>query len=77
MSKTTDTLQEFLDHQTKAVGEISRAAISLVPEGLRRHSMNALEESVKGFSGLLNATANQINNTSDKIKSEIVPEDKK
>ena len=68
-------LVQFVEHQTRAAQEVGRAAISLIPTGLRKHGWNALEESAKGFGVILNAVADGVGDITKAAKDEFVPKD--
>lgn len=84
--QTEKPLENFVNHQRNAATEAARAMISLVPEGLRKHGWNAIEESAKGFGNLAEAAAEEVSNMSNRatkayqdVKNEVVPnsDDKK
>jgi|GEM_PF-5292513 len=70
-------ISAFVDHQARALQEAGRAAISLIPSGLRQHGWNALEESAKGFGVLVNAVSDGVNDVTKDLKREFVPQDDK
>ncbi|MFP4322636.1 MAG: hypothetical protein ACLFTK_09295 [Anaerolineales bacterium] len=46
-------LEQFVEHQRQAAMHAGRAVASLIPRGLREHSVNAVEESAKGVQSLV------------------------
>jgi len=66
-------LSAFVEHQGKAIQELGRAALSLIPNGVRTHGWNALEESAKGFGALAEVVAEGVNNVVKSVKDEVVP----
>jgi hypothetical protein len=77
-SSEENPLQGFLNHQGNALIEAGRAAASLIPEGLRKHGWNAIEESAKGFSLLIGAVGDGVGSVAKTVKDEIIlPQEEK
>src|SRR5690349_17562418 len=64
------TLEEFIEHQRKAFDEAREAVLSLIPQGVRTHSENAIRESVEGYHKLVNNTLDDIIDSLRKVKFE-------
>ncbi|MBZ0284260.1 MAG: hypothetical protein K8L97_26205 [Anaerolineae bacterium] len=68
---------EFFDHEKKAVQEFGKAFMALLPEGVREHGENAIQEMVEGYRRLFNATLDDIAKTVEKVKLDEKHPDKK
>jgi len=53
-------LDEFIEHQRRAVDEAGKALLSLLPEGVQTHSEAAIKESVEGYRKLVNSTLDDV-----------------
>lgn len=61
-------LDEFLEHQKRAIDEAGKALEALVPPEFREHGKAAVNESIEGFRVLLNSML-------DDFKSEVNKDD--
>jgi hypothetical protein len=53
--KREKPLDEFLEHQKRALDEASKALDSLIPPEFREHGKAAVNESIEGFRILVNS----------------------
>jgi hypothetical protein len=73
--KEPTPLEQFVEHEKNAFVEASRALVSLVPSGLRKHGWNAIEEAGKGVGALAGAVVDGVSDVLRTAKDEIVPAD--
>ncbi len=67
---TQNVIENFIDHQRKAIEEAGKAIAALVPSGLREHGENAVKEMVEGYRTLLNSTLDEIIKAVERAKVE-------
>jgi hypothetical protein len=65
----TRGLKAFIQHQKKAVKEAGKAFASLIPEGVREHSIDAVKTSAEGFSILKDAAKDEVQKGLDRIRT--------
>jgi len=53
-------IEEFMEHQRRALEETGKALEALLPEGFRSHSSNAGKEFTEGFRGLIDAAFKEL-----------------
>jgi hypothetical protein len=58
--KAKTPVEQFVDHQRKAIEETGKALESLLPEGFREHGKAAGKEFFKGVKVLVDAAANEV-----------------
>ena len=74
--KEASALEQFVEHEKNAFMEATRALVSLIPSGLRKHGWNAIEESAKGLGVLAGAVKDSAGDVIRTAKDEIVPTEK-
>jgi hypothetical protein len=74
--KESTPLEQFVEHEKNAFVEATRALVSLVPSGLRKHGWNAIEESAKGLGVLAGAVKDSAGDVIRTARDEIVPPEK-
>ncbi|HLA42685.1 MAG TPA: hypothetical protein VJZ27_04580 [Aggregatilineales bacterium] len=73
----THPLEAFVRHQGKALQELGKAVLSILPKGVRDHGGNAIKESAKGFSTLGNAVMDEVGKAADSVSETVSPKRKK
>ena len=68
--ETKTPIDEFLEHQKRAVEEMSKALEALLPEGFREHGAEASREFTKGFKVLVDAAISELEKVSKKVEEE-------
>jgi PHP family Zn ribbon phosphoesterase len=63
-------LDEFLQHQRRALEESGKAIEALLPEGFREHGSEASREFAKGLKVLVDAAINELEKVSKKVEEE-------
>lgn len=53
-------MEEFLDHQRRALEETGKALEALLPDGFRKHGSEASKEFTKGFRVLVDAAMEEM-----------------
>lgn len=66
-SPVGEALDEFIDHQKKALEEAGKALESLIPEGVRTHGKSAVEEMLSGYRSLFNSIVDEVEATVKKV----------
>ncbi|NDJ62439.1 MAG: hypothetical protein GYB67_15025 [Chloroflexi bacterium] len=54
-----DRLSMFWQHQRRALAETRKALTSLLPSATRKHGQAAIDETVAGYRGLIDAAADK------------------
>ncbi len=68
--ETKTPVEEFFNHQKRAVEEMSKALEALLPEGFREHGAEASREFAKGFKVLVDAAITELEKVSKKVEEE-------
>ncbi|NWG16784.1 MAG: hypothetical protein HXY41_09125 [Chloroflexi bacterium] len=63
-------LEEFVEHQKKAITEATKAVESLIPSEFKKHGEAALKEMVEGYRRLFNSAVDEIVAAIERIKME-------
>ncbi len=65
--KVKSLLEEFVDHQKRALEETGKAIEALLPEGFKEHGKNASKEFTKGFKVLVDAAQAELEKASREL----------
>ena len=75
--KVDTAFDQFVDHQRKAVTEVSKAFNAMLPEGVKAHGEKAVEEVIEGYRDLFNSALDDLIETLEKARFEKKPGAKK
>jgi hypothetical protein len=68
--ETEKIIDEFVEHQKKAITEATKAVESLIPEGFKKHGEAALKEMVEGYRNLFNSAIDEIVAAIERVRIE-------
>jgi hypothetical protein len=69
-AKKRSMLDEFVQHQDKALEESGKALAGLLPKDFRDHAANALDEATTGWKILFDGVIDRVESGLDKLRSE-------
>ena len=66
----TSPIEDFMDHERRAVEELGKALEALLPAGFREHGSEASREFAKGIKVLVDAAIGELEKVSKKVEAE-------
>ena len=77
VARELNAVEQFVEHERKALTEAGKALMSLVPESVQTHGETAVKEAVVGYRDLVNSTLDEVIDFIQKAKLERSEKDEK